>query len=486
LSRSKKDKFVNIGISPIRAINYIAGAKNSERAKDGLPPIANLSMGKPNFPPAKKLLEEQAKRAQAMADIPQDKIVALTAYQPEQGHPDTRKAIVEFYKTKYPNSGLADKDVMVLNGATNFVDVVFRSIKPEIQGRKTCIAVFVPYYPTHKDQVEMAGHEFVPVHIKAGESPDEALKRVVADKPIAALLLSYPSNPLGNYYSEQELQGIMNIVKDNDIIMAVERVYDTVAANPSDIKYPLDIDPKFHEKVDYAEATSLAKGFSVPGYHVAYGFASEKLFGVMKAVFQKSANGVGIPSEIALQCVLDLHSRGELKEWETEMQAYYMSNVGKLTGGLDDSGFKTHPSREKERIGTFYVPIGAPNWLGKDIPDTVVHKIGEKERKIEGLKNKVNPEGSKFRDGADVAKFLLEGEFAAFVPLVHFGETNSNYFRASCAVDSKAIEQALSAMKVADRAVITGRDCFVQYTDDGKILAANAISPRALVSAERY
>ncbi len=252
--------------SPIRAMNRKVNELNQQRASEGFDKIPNLSMGVPNFPPSMELISEINNRFNQVVKLPSQEQAEFFSYQNPQGGDATREKISEFYKKQYPNSEIPSDTTMIFSGATHFSSTLFSSLRNERNGEKSKIAVFAPHFPTQKDQVEMSGKEFVPIEIKADESPASALARTIEDNKstngsntISAVFLSYPTNPTGNYYSKDELGGIMDFVKEQgDVMLGVERLYDKIAKTPDDIIYPLEVDPDYLKKVPYAEAASLS------------------------------------------------------------------------------------------------------------------------------------------------------------------------------------------------------------------------------------
>lgn len=467
--------------SEIRATNAKVGMKNLERQAEGFPPMPNLSMGNPDFPPSAELVSEIAARWQKVAQMNSAEQRSFFAYQSAQSSAKTQKKMVELYNHNYPKAGIDTANVMLFNGATHFVSTVFNISENHIEGETAKVAVFAPYYPSHADQVELAGKEFVPIYVQAGETPATALQRVIDSNRaknganlISSLLLSYPSNPTGNYFSREELAGIMDVAanrKNAGMILAVERLYDGVANNPADIPFPLDINPNFYKECPYAEATSFAKSYGMPGSHLAYGFATKELMTVIGPVSQKNLSTVSAEAENTLQTTIDFEISGKLDAWKAEMRKHYMDNVNYLRENMP-VGFQKLPMINDERHASFYYPIGAPGWIGKNIPDRVTQINGDSKREVSGIREKLGKQ--KFENCKDIAKFLLEAEIAAVVPLVPFG-VDDPYFRVSCAVNMQDLQRAIGGLSAANKAVATGRDVVLQHKN-GEVVSPDFVA----------
>jgi aspartate/methionine/tyrosine aminotransferase len=466
ISKFVKESLVEQEDSPIRIINKTVGEINFERKQQGFEPVPNLSMGIPNFPPSDEMVGEIAKRMSDIASAPEEDKTKFFTYQSSKGNESTQSKITEFYNKEYPESSISNDNVMIFNGATQFATLMFSSINNQKNGNKTKIAVYAPYFSNHKDQVEMNGKEFVPIHEKERETPASALARTIDENKdkngnnlISMLLLSYPNNPTGNYYSKDELKGIMDVVENQgDMMLGVEKLYDKIAKNPEDIVFPMQLDSDYHEKVPYFEATSLSKSYSMPGSHVSYGFGSKELMEVIPNIALKSINSLSAEAENTLRVVIDFDIGGKLDDWKQDMSNHYLERVAILSDNMPD-GFQKHPMVSDERQGSFYITMGAPDWIGKQIPDSVTHKSEAGQRKIESIREKIGKEN--FESGSDIAQFLLQSESAAVVSLDNFG-LDEPYFRVSCAVSKDDITRARDAMSACNKGVMEGKEVIIE------------------------
>lgn len=472
LAKFVKERLIEQPDSEIRKINEIAGEMNAVRQSEFFTKVPNLSMGIPNFPPSAELIKEISKRLSEVAKSSDDERTKYFSYQNPRGSIATQDKIAEFYKREYPDSELSSENSMIFNGATQFSSLMFDSLNSDLNGSKAKIALFVPYFPIQKDQIQMSGKEQVSIIIKDGETPAQALSRNIdnnldknGNNTISALLLSYPNNPTGNYYSKEELSDIMSVVgQQGNMMLGVEKLYDKIAKDPNDIVFPLHIDPKYHEKVPYMESTALSKSYSMPGSHIAYGFASKELMQVLPNIAFKTINCPSAEVENTLRTVLDFEISGGLDNWKNDMCNHYLERVAAFSDKLPE-GFSKHPSVNSDRQGSFYVTVGAPDWIGKEIPDNATHSNGDNDRKITAIREKIGKD--KFTSGKDITDFLLYSESAAVVSLNNFG-LDEPYFRVSCAVDIEDIKRAKDSMESCNKAVIEGKDVFINSSKEAE------------------
>jgi arginine:pyruvate transaminase len=94
-------------------------------------------------------------------------------------------------------------------------------------------ALFIdPYYATYPGTIRGVGAEAVPVaaHPERVFQPDPADIAAVADGA-KSLLINSPNNPTGVIYSEETLTGIARVMKDHDMWLISDEVYDTQVWN---------------------------------------------------------------------------------------------------------------------------------------------------------------------------------------------------------------------------------------------------------------
>lgn len=91
-------------------------------------------------------------------------------------------------------------------------------------------ALFIdPYYATYPGTIRSVGGMAVPVTASADRmfQPDPADIAKAAEPGAASLLINSPNNPTGVIYTEETMTGIARVVKDHDMWLISDEVYDT-------------------------------------------------------------------------------------------------------------------------------------------------------------------------------------------------------------------------------------------------------------------
>lgn len=178
--------------------------------------VINMSVGEPDFNTPDHIKEAGKK---AIDDN-------WTRYSPVPGYPDIKKAIVEKLK-KENNLEYTTDEVLVSNGAKQCVcNVVMALVNA---GEEVIIPA--PYWVSYPQMVKLA--EGTPVYVEAKIEADfkitpAQLESVITPKTKLIILCS-PSNPTGSVYSQEELEGLAEVIKKHDdLYVLADEIYEHI------------------------------------------------------------------------------------------------------------------------------------------------------------------------------------------------------------------------------------------------------------------
>ncbi|MFT8320912.1 MAG: aminotransferase A [Bacillus sp. (in: firmicutes)] len=237
----------NIEISGIRKFsNMVAGNKD----------ILSLTIGQPDFPTPDHI-KEAAKSA-----IDEN----FTTYTHNAGDLTVRKAAADFVEKKYQLHYLPETEVIVTTGASEAIDIAFRTILEE----DVEVILPGPVYPGYEPIIKLCGAEPVYVDIRenAFRFTAELIKKHITDKT-RCIVLPYPSNPTGVSLNESELQDIANLVADKEIFILADEIYSELVY---DQKH-LSIASMLREQT--IVINGLSKSHSMTGWRIGLLFAPE-------------------------------------------------------------------------------------------------------------------------------------------------------------------------------------------------------------------
>ncbi|MGZ7497518.1 pyridoxal phosphate-dependent aminotransferase [Corynebacterium sp. ZY180755] len=161
--------------------------------------------------------------------IMRDMIAALPTsqgYSTSKGIISARRAIVTRYEV-IPNFPLFDvEDVYLGNGVSELITMTTQALLND--GDEVLIPA--PDYPLWTAATSLAGGK--PVHYRCDEEnnwfPDiEDIKSKVTEKTKAIVVIN-PNNPTGVVYSREILQQIVDVARENDLLILADEIYDRI------------------------------------------------------------------------------------------------------------------------------------------------------------------------------------------------------------------------------------------------------------------
>lgn len=144
-------------------------------------------------------------------------------YSDSKGLKNARSAIIEYYKGKKVNDLTLD-DIYIGNGVSELILMSMQALlNPNDE-----ILVPMPDYPLWTASVNLAGGKAV--HYVCDENdewnPDiEDIKNKI-NKNTKGIIIINPNNPTGALYPKEILEQIINIAKENELIIFSDEIYD--------------------------------------------------------------------------------------------------------------------------------------------------------------------------------------------------------------------------------------------------------------------
>jgi aminotransferase len=146
----------------------------------------------------------------------------FTSYTPNAGIPELRTAACNFVKKKYGLTYEPESEVIVTMGASEAIDIAFRTILTE----GTEVILPGPIYPGYEPIIRMCGA--VPVHVDIRKNQFrftlEMIKPFITEKT-RCIVLPYPSNPTGVSLTEIELKEIADYLKEREIFVLADTIF---------------------------------------------------------------------------------------------------------------------------------------------------------------------------------------------------------------------------------------------------------------------
>jgi aminotransferase len=216
--------------------------------------------------------------------------------------------------------------------------------------RDASALLFEPYYPYHKQIVQMVGGhvDLVTLHDDELSLDTAELRRVCAaaarraDKPLKAIIVSSPANPTGRVFNREEMQSIISVAEEFDLLIISDEVYEHFAIQPEDHISPASLPGGFERTIT---VNSFSKSWAISGWRLGFAYGPGDLVGKIFAAGNVFYVCSPTPLQHALARVL-LSDPG----YYDRLRKNFARKRQILAGALDRAGFRPYPSRS-----SFYI-----------------------------------------------------------------------------------------------------------------------------------
>lgn len=348
--------------------------------------VISLTIGQPDFP-----TPEHVKQAGIKA-IEEN----FTSYTHNAGISELRTAACDFVAKKYGLTYEPDSEVIVTVGASEAIDITFRTILAE----GTEVILPGPIYPGYEPIIRMCGA--VPVHVDIRDNDFrftlEMIKPYITDKT-RCIVMPYPSNPTGVSLTETELKEIAVYLKEREIFVLADEIYSELTYDQPHFSIASFLKGKT------IVINGLSKSHSMTGWRIGFIYAPKD---ITKHILKVHQYNVSCATSIAQKAAL-----------------------GALTTGIDDA----IPMKKEYSIRREYVynrltamglhvvkPDGAFYFFVK-IPDSIQ------------------------LNSFDFALEMVHQAKVAVVPGSAFSEYGEGYFRLSFACSLETLEIGLNRIE---------------------------------------
>lgn len=365
--------------------------------------IVDLTAGQPDTGPTEDVLEALLEGGK------------LHKYGPVQGDPELRGILSEII-TKEIGVRYDSQDIVISVGVKGGIDILMKVLLEPGEN----VGIIAPFWVTYPESVRLA--YAVPCFLESDEAlrPDPArLKKEVEDKNIKVLLYSSPSNPSGVVYTEDELEEIGKIVKEKDIWVISDEVYEGFVFDGRKHKSILSIEDMRSNAI---LVDGPSKRFGVPGWRLGYVAGPREVIRAFVKLQGHINSGASRPEQYAMRVA---YTSKKAREATNHMRQRYGRNRDIFVKGLNEIDGINCINPE----GAFYAFPSIKKFFGYK------YEFAGKEYMV--------------KTSIDFRDFLLRKAQVAGVEGAPFGM--DDYIRFSLATKEENIVNALSNIKGAVR-----------------------------------
>lgn len=226
----------------------------------------SLTLGQPDFP-----MPDIVKKALIEA-VESNK----TTYTENLGILELRREISNYLKNK--NINYDPNDICITVGGSEALFTIFTALLNS--GDKVLIPT--PAYPAYESIVKIIGGKVVNYSLNDDFTINiEEIKKIIEKEKIKYLVLSLPSNPTGAILSKDEKEGLIKLIRDNDIIVISDEIYEALCYDEYN---SVAQEQRILNKIIYINGFS--KMLSMTGLRVGYFACKEELMAELIKVHQ--------------------------------------------------------------------------------------------------------------------------------------------------------------------------------------------------------
>jgi alanine-synthesizing transaminase len=354
--------------------------------------IIDFGMGNPDKPTPKAIVEKMIETAQR-----ED----THRYSSSNGIPRLRKAISDWYQTRYQVDICPENEAVVTIGSKEGL----AHLALAISGPGDTILVPDPSYPIHIYGFVMTGANIHHLPMLDEYEFLESMKKAIADawpKP-KAIVINFPANPTTHCVELDFFEKIIKIAKQHNVWVIHDLAYADIVFDGYEAPSILQVKGA---KDIACETFSLSKSYNMPGWRVGFVCGNPKLVGALKHIKNYLDYGTFIPFQVAAIAALE----GE-QSCVAEIRKRYQDRRDFLCHGLDRIGWPVDVPK-----ATMFV------WA----------KIPEQYRKMGSL---------------EFTKYMMKEAKVAVAPGIGFGDLGDEYVRFGLIENEHRTKQALKNMK---------------------------------------
>ncbi|MDQ0970311.1 aminotransferase [Neobacillus niacini] len=304
------------------------------------PDAINLTLGQPDF------ITPEHIKASAKNAIDRNR----TSYTHNAGLLELRQAASEYFHYKYGLTYDSDAEILITNGASEALDITFRTILEK--GSEVLLPV--PIYPGYEPLISLCGA--IPVYIDTSFN-DFKLNAELIEKHITnrtkCIVLPYPSNPIGTVLLEEELSGIAELLKDKEIFIVSDEIYSEHTY--SGRHFSIAAYPSMRDKT--IVINGLSKSHAMTGWRIGFTFAPKYLTEEMlKVHLYNSVCACTISQYAALEALTKGQDDALIMKREYQKRRDYVFNR-LISMGLDvlkpEGAFYLFPSILEYRMNSY-------------------------------------------------------------------------------------------------------------------------------------
>ena len=262
-----------------------------------------------------------------------------THYSSNAGFIELRNEICKYLKRRFDLVYNPDDEVIVTVGGSEGIDIALRALV----GPGDEVIVPEPSFVAYKGCTAFTGATAKVLELKESDEfklMPEDLEKAITPKT-KVVIIPFPNNPTGAIMTREELQGIVNVLKDKDVIIISDEIYSELCYGEKHVS--IASFPEVKDKT--LVINGFSKSYAMTGWRLGYLCGHKALISQMKKIHQYAI--MCSPTTAQFAAVEALKKGDDSVE---EMRKEYNRRRRVLVDGFRKMGLDCF-----EPLGAFYV-----------------------------------------------------------------------------------------------------------------------------------
>lgn len=203
-----------------------------------------------------------------------------THYSSNPGFIELRRQIANYVARKYQVKYDPATEIVVTVGASEGLDIALRALV----GPGDEVIIPEPSFVAYKGCTTFTGATPVVIELKAEDDfklRPEQLEKALSPRT-KVVILPFPNNPTGAIMTVEDQQGIVDVLKDKDVIIISDEIYAELTYGRKHVSFASF--PEIKEKTILINGFS--KAFAMTGWRIGYACGHPELIGAMNKIHQ--------------------------------------------------------------------------------------------------------------------------------------------------------------------------------------------------------
>ncbi len=225
----------------------------------------------------------------------------ITYYAPTRGIPELLEQLEQKLKTINRIETSWRDNIILTNGGSQALNLTYASIfNPGDE-----IIFSSPNFISYFYLAAFFDVKVIEIERRSNFEPDiDKMKNSITDKT-KAILINSPNNPTGYSLNKKELDEIADMVKQNDLYLISDEVYENYLYNDAKHTSPASLKDMFNRTI---VINAMSKSYSATGFRLGYIAANKEIIDVMEKYHQYTAAGTNHAAQYGFLRALQMES----------------------------------------------------------------------------------------------------------------------------------------------------------------------------------